>query len=522
MSEEEPRADQKIGPPGPDKRFEHDGSTVEIYNLEDIFIGSKAKIYDRSDFGGVIERAVIDKTPLVYTDTNEHCLDLTLTINLDPFRGDSQYISSSYDPMNERVKIGGSHFDARDTIYNNLKYIVTKGGMRLLAWHDTKSNKVILSNNLRIHDTSAPDDQGRQVNVNPARLDSLDGAVQIEEFSRAVVSLIDSIQNSHLKRTYRIGEKIIEEQQVKDVGKRIIEKAASSEGRSTEQPPASGTPMELFSDILQTVEDKVSLSDVGGLEDVKQDLQDIALSFSKSEIMAKWGAKRPQGILLYGPPGTGKTMLVEALANEIDADMMAIQSSDIYKKWLGDSEEKVKELFTELRKIDKPTVVLFDEFDAVVGITDEPTGADNARNSVAGIFKQEMNTLARDNPNVLVVATTNHLEKVDPSLVRTGRFDHKIYIPMPDDHGRDQIISGIISRLMLSKESGEFKIFADGINVHELVDLTDDLSGADISEIFRRLSLVKAMEEARTGTAGPITNSEIAETIREFKSERFA
>src|SRR5581483_1950264 len=96
----------------------------------------------------------------------------------------------------------------------------------------------------------------------------------------------------------------------------------------------------------------------------------------------------------------------------------------------------------------RPLVVFFDEFESIVGIANNPSpgGADNARNAVAGIFKQELNTLAKQNQQVLLVAATNDLDRVDPSLVRSGRFDYRIYVPMPDQAARQEIVVNIISK----------------------------------------------------------------------------
>lgn len=157
----------------------------------------------------------------------------------------------------------------------------------------------------------------------------------------------------------------------------------------------------------------------------------------------------------------------------------------------------------------------------MVGVTGEPTsgGADNARNAVAGIFKQEMNTLAEENPNVLIVAATNNLERIDSSLTRSGRFDYKVYVPMPDHDARKEIVINIIAKAMLGNEEGAFKLFDDDLNVGELATQTDGFSGADITEIFRRLSLSRAMAEARSGQEQqPITQAEMLQVIHDFRT----
>jgi len=349
----------------------------------------------------------------------------------------------------------------------------------------------------------------------------------VADFVNAFYQVKDSynskIRGIPLNREYVIGKErraLVRPQVARKIGGASLDRITPS---PTPPPPSQEAPawneehgIEKFSP-----EEAITLSDIGGLERVKKMLRDIATSFKHPEVMEKWGAKRPQGVLLYGEPGTGKTMLAQALANEIGAEMWALQSTDIYEKWLGNSEQRIKEIFNRARQPGKPLVLFFDEFESMVGITDEPSsgGADNARNAVAGIFKQEMNTLTKENPNVLVVAATNDLDKIDPSLIRSGRFDYKIYVPMPDQEARQDIVVSVISKAMLGNEEGEFKVFADDLHVGEIASQTDGFSGADITEIFRRLSLGRAMEEARTGQEqSPITQAEIEQAIQDFRT----
>src|SRR5689334_8211425 len=175
----------------------------------------------------------------------------------------------------------------------------------------------------------------------------------------------------------------------------------------------------------------VTLDQVGGLGAVVAEFRQIAASFQHPQAMARWGARRPQGILLYGPPGTGKTMLARALANEIGATFKEIRTPEILDKWLGASERNIKRILRDARRYREPTVMLFDEFDSIISYSGGgDDAASQALNAVAGIFKQEMNGLIEVNPNVIVVATTNFPERVDHSLIRSGRFDVKMSIPV--------------------------------------------------------------------------------------------
>jgi transitional endoplasmic reticulum ATPase len=264
---------------------------------------------------------------------------------------------------------------------------------------------------------------------------------------------------------------------------------------------------------------RVSLDQVGGLDDVVAQFRQIAVSFRHPQVMARWGARRPQGILLYGPPGTGKTMLARALANEIGADFREIRTPEILDKWLGASERNIKRIFREAREFRSPTVMLFDEFDSIISYAGGGfDAASQAVNAVAGIFKQEMNNLIEDNPNVIVVATTNFPRRVDESLIRSGRFDVKLAIPVPDETGRVQIITKMIRQLIGAHEVPGFRMFAEDIDPSDLARASDGMTGADIKEVLRRAQLAKAMQEARTGTpAAPISQDDLRRHISELR-----
>ncbi|WP_203781124.1 ATP-binding protein [Paractinoplanes rishiriensis] len=266
----------------------------------------------------------------------------------------------------------------------------------------------------------------------------------------------------------------------------------------------------------------VTLDMVGGLADVVAELRQIAVSFRHPEAMARWGARRPQGILMYGPPGTGKTMLSRALANEIGADFREIRTPEILDKWLGGSERNIKQIFRDARRYRTPTLMLFDEFDSIISYAGAGgDAASQAINAVAGIFKQEMNDLIEANPNVLVVATTNFPHRVDDSLIRSGRFDVKLSIPKPDDTSRTAIFRKMIAALIAAHEQPGFRMFAEDLDLGELGRVSVGMTGADIKEVLRRVQLAKAMQEARTGGAvDPISQADLLASVRELLGPR--
>ncbi|MCZ7474999.1 ATP-binding protein [Micromonospora sp. WMMC273] len=259
----------------------------------------------------------------------------------------------------------------------------------------------------------------------------------------------------------------------------------------------------------------VTLDQVGGLPDVVARFREVAVSFRHPAAMARWGARRPQGILMYGPPGTGKTMLARALANEVGADFVEIRTPEILDKYLGGSERNIKRIFREARRYRRPTVMLFDEFDSIISYAGAGgDAASQAVNAVAGIFKQEMNTLFEENPDVIVVATTNFPHRVDASLIRSGRFDLKIAIPAPDENGRAEILTKMIRELIDRHERPGFTMFADDLDPAALAADTAGLTGADLREALRRVQLAKALREAAEGAPpAPIGQDDLREAV---------
>lgn len=535
MSENFPVRPDRISERTPLHTIVWNGSIAQIYDFSELAgqpTNDEVCVYDRSDFSTPIERVQIMMSQEEVD--GEVGTAYTAYIQLDKTRDD-------YNPLLRHFRRSGGNEAAfiptgkrdqdliiKPTVFSNVHQISYDRGGNFLVWVDGIKKTIKISNNSKL----AGEHDGKEVirEVTPLINSTTDQAIILDGFFKAFMRTIDfasgltaTPSQAHLQRTYAIGKEVKcvrADKSVSGIGRSVL--SASQ----TPHPPG-GAPAERGSTLskdlpeIEIVEPELSLDDIGGLPHVKKMLRDIAISFQHPEVMAKWGANRPQGVLMYGEPGTGKTMLAQALANEIGAEMWRLQSTDIYEKWLGNSESRIKDIFSRARQHEGRLVLFFDEFDSIVGITETPGrgGADNARNAVAGIFKQEMNTLAKDNPNVLVVAATNNLDRIDPALIRSGRFDHKLEIPMPDQEARRQIIAGIAAKAMLRLETEGFKVFGDDLNTTKLAGETDGMSGADISEVFRRLGLARAMQEARTGEGQPpISQDEIEQEIRKFRT----
>lgn len=494
------------------------GSRINIHDIDSLLQDASSQetiFYDRSDFPYPIER-VHSSAEIVYPESEE-ALALKSIVQLDRTKKwEQRWINMHLEQYLKPKK--KSSFNVRKATFPNTYLIADdETGSKFILWAVEESARLLILNNAKLSTA------GKGYEIRPPATYSASSESQLAGLMRTTALAADlakgfeedkpkKIRRAALKRKYEVGQER-RTANIKSPSKRTSEVKSKE---SDDNKRAKENSVDEFKP-----EEAITLSDIGGLDHVKKALQEVATSFKNPDVMKKWGAKRPQGILLYGEPGTGKTMLARALANEFEADMWALQSSDIYEKWVGTSEQRIKDIFDKVRQLKKPTVLFFDEFDTIVGTSDEASfgGAANTRNAVAGIFKQEMNTAAIDNPNVLIVAATNNLDSIDPSLVRSGRFDYKIYVPMPDESARQEIVINVISKAMLGNEEEGFKVFGDNLNVNKLAKQTEGFSGADITEIFRRLSLSRAMKEAQSGKEQPpITQVEIENAIQDFRT----
>jgi len=266
----------------------------------------------------------------------------------------------------------------------------------------------------------------------------------------------------------------------------------------------------------------ITFEDIGGLNDVKAQLDRIVSSFKKPEIMKKWGITRPLGVMLHGPAGTGKTSLAHALANEIDGEFQEVKLGDFLDKYIGDSESKLEEIFRNAQHSTGPKVILFDEFDAMFNGSGHSTFQ-----NIVGVFKKESEALRRANPNVILFATTNHIENIDSALHRSGRFDINMKVPLPDAAGLESIFMKKVFKKTEEIATNDFVPFKV-LRHRDLASASEGLSGADVTEIVNRSLAKKAMRELYAATTSEdynadeypgVSQEDMLATIHEFKKE---
>ena len=216
----------------------------------------------------------------------------------------------------------------------------------------------------------------------------------------------------------------------------------------------------------------VNWEDIGGLKDVKQELQEaVEWPLKYHGLFVHSDATPPKGILLYGPPGTGKTLMAKAAAHESEANFISIKGPELLSKWVGESEKGVREVFRKARQA-APCIVFFDEIDAIAPTRGSLGSDSHVTERVISQLLTEMDGLEVLS-NVIIIAATNRPDIIDAALLRPGRFDRLLYVPPPDKEARMHIL-----KIHTSK-----KPLADDVNIDTLANQTEGYTGADIAAL---------------------------------------
>ncbi|MEM2914977.1 MAG: CDC48 family AAA ATPase [Candidatus Bathyarchaeia archaeon] len=246
----------------------------------------------------------------------------------------------------------------------------------------------------------------------------------------------------------------------------------------------------------------VRWEDIGGLADVKLELQEaVEWPIKYPEIFENMDAKPPKGILLYGPPGTGKTLLAKAVANESEANFISVKGPELLSKWVGESERAVREIFRKAKQA-APSIIFFDEIDSIAPIRGGGYGDSHVTERVISQFLTEMDGL-EELRGVVVIAATNRPDIIDPALLRPGRFDKLLYVPLPDFEARKEIL-----KIHLNK-----KPLAEDINIEELAKRTENYTGADLAAICNT-AVMLAIREHIIGNKNP---EEVKKNLKNIK-----
>lgn len=266
----------------------------------------------------------------------------------------------------------------------------------------------------------------------------------------------------------------------------------------------------------------VEWDDIGGLEGAKRELREgIELPLKHPDAFLRLGIRPAKGFLLFGPPGTGKTLLAKAIAREAEANFIAAKSSDLLSKWYGESERQVSRLFQRARQV-APTVIFIDEIDSLAPERGGGIGEPAVTERVVNTLLAEMDGL-EELQGVVVIAASNRPALLDPALLRPGRFDDLVYVPVPDRDGRLHILKIHTSKMPLAAD----------VDLATLADRTNGYTGADLEDLTRRAGLqalreninipeipMRLFESALSETRASVTEEmereyrELAETLK--------
>ncbi|KAL6596125.1 hypothetical protein ACP70R_047489 [Stipagrostis hirtigluma subsp. patula] len=252
---------------------------------------------------------------------------------------------------------------------------------------------------------------------------------------------------------------------------------------------------------------KVSWEDIGGLEDVKLELQEtVQYPVEHPEMFEVFGMSPSRGVLFYGPPGCGKTMMAKAIAKECKANFISVKGPELLTMWFGESESNVRDLFDKARA-SAPCVLFFDELDSIAVKRGTNVGDSGGADRVLNQLLTEMDGI-NAKKTVFVIGATNRPDIIDPALLRPGRLDQLIYIPLPDEDSRLQIFKSCLRRAPLSRH----------VNLPAMARSTAGFSGADITEICQRACKLAVRDmiqrSAVVGKAAAMAGGEIG--LRHF------
>jgi transitional endoplasmic reticulum ATPase len=230
---------------------------------------------------------------------------------------------------------------------------------------------------------------------------------------------------------------------------------------------------------------EVHWDDIGGLENVKQELREVVeWPLRYPNTFKRLGIEPPRGILLFGPPGTGKTLLAKAVATESGANFIAIRGPELLSKWVGESEKAVREVFRRARQY-APAVVFFDEIEAIASLRGSDVETDVTERVVSQLLTEIDGITGLE--NVVVIAATNRPDLVDPALLRPGRLEKLIYVPPPDEKGRLDILKIHTRHVPL----------AEDVDLREIAKMTNGYTGADLAALVREATLAALREDLK-------------------------
>src|SRR5438105_4975314 len=342
----------------------------------------------------------------------------------------------------------------------------------------------------------------KQKGLDARRAGQWDSArIYLLEAARAMLELSKSAQGEDLREARRqTSQKLLE--LAKDCDKAKAENRRQptySRGHARGSSPESSQESDgeqKASDWIVKEKPTIRFADVAGLEDVKENIRlKMLYPFEHQELAEKFGITAGGGVLMYGPPGTGKTMLAKATAGEIEATFFRVSPADLLSKWVGEAEQNIKKLFDSAANEER-AIIFIDEIEALI-----PARRDEGSSVMQRVVPQILQGMegfdkkGGDARAVLFMGATNVPWQLDPAVLRPGRFDDKVYIPLPDLPARRKLLDLYLAHRPVAAD----------IDFGHLATRLDGYTGADIKYICDRSATIPFLQSVATGQEGEIT-----------------
>ena len=292
---------------------------------------------------------------------------------------------------------------------------------------------------------------------------------QLEKYKKLIETAVDSVYIENINKKENIGM-FWNPQTIRTKGLFLDEMVSSEELKKK----------------IEIKNPQITFKEIGGQDKAKREIEGLSFALKNPELYKKWGTKPPKGILLHGPPGTGKTLMAKALATDVDAKFYHVKVSDINNMWYGMSEKIMQKVF-DIAKENKKSIIFFDELDALASHRDY---SHEASGKIVSTMLENLDGI-NSSDNIMVIGSTNRLDSIDKALTRPGRIDRLVEVPLPDGKGREKIF-GI--HKTKAEKIAERKLF-DVSDYKEIINKTENYSGADIAEIIRRVLEEKVRQE---------------------------
>jgi transitional endoplasmic reticulum ATPase len=345
----------------------------------------------------------------------------------------------------------------------------------------------------------------RQRGLDARRAGQWDSArIYLLEAARAMLDLSKDAQGEELREARRqMSQKLLDLAKDSEKAKQENRKAGAVQRTKSETSQESEGEKGADQWIVKE-KPNLKFADVAGLDDVKEDIKlKMIYPFEHPELAKKFGVRLGGGILFYGPPGTGKTMLAKATAGEVDATFFRVSSADMLSKWVGEAEQNIKKLFDAAAN-EQRAIIFIDEIEALI-----PARRDEGSSVMQRVVPQILQGMegfdkkGGDTRAVLFMGATNVPWQLDPAVLRPGRFDDKVYIPLPDLPARRKLLDLYLAH----------RPVATDVDFGHLATRLDGYTGADIKYICDRSATIPFLQSVATGQEGEITQRIIDDVV---------